>query len=272
MFVPYGCSGGSSNGSDTIVTVDTLPPDSAAVDSVLVEEETEEVPMPKAADELFDDFFFNFASGGRLQRERVVFPLPVIIDGECSEIKKKDWQKDRFFLDDGFYTLIIDNADQLEAMKDTAITQVTVERIHIDDGYVASYRFERKEGLWRMTSIEHNPVADNHNASFLEFYGRFTADTAFQIAGIHDPMQIEETDMYEEDEEDYMDGLIAPEQWPMFDPGLPTGTIYNIVYGEPQHGSGKQRLFIIRGISNGMEIELTFKRKEGSWMLTKMIM
>lgn len=36
----------------------------------------EEQPMPKAADELFDDFFFNFAGNRKLQRHRIVFPCP----------------------------------------------------------------------------------------------------------------------------------------------------------------------------------------------------
>ena len=270
--IPSGCSGGDVSALDTIAKADSLPPDSVLVDSVSVEEEVEEVPMPKAADELFDDFFFNFASSARLQRERVTFPLPVMVGEERSEMKKKDWQTDRFFLDDGFYTLIIDSPDQLETMKDTAITTVSVERIHIDDGYVTGYRFERKNGLWRMVSITHDSIAANHNASFLVFYERFTTDTAFQIASIQDPMQIVEADIYEDDEGEDMSGLIAPEQWPMFDPGMPSGTIYNIVYGEPLQGSDKQKLFIIRGISNGLEMELSFRHKEGRWMLTKMTM
>ena len=50
-------------------------------DSVEVEEEKEELqlfedtPLPKAADELFDDFFFNFVSNPKFQTSRVVFPL-----------------------------------------------------------------------------------------------------------------------------------------------------------------------------------------------------
>ena len=51
-------------------TIDTVPEDTLVT---MIEEQ----PMPKAADELFDDFFFNFAGNKKLQRKRIVFPLPV---------------------------------------------------------------------------------------------------------------------------------------------------------------------------------------------------
>jgi len=57
--------------SDTIITVDTT----AVVDSI-EDEIIAATPMPKAADELFDDFFFNFAANRKLQSKRIVFPLP----------------------------------------------------------------------------------------------------------------------------------------------------------------------------------------------------
>ena len=42
----------------------------------LLQAEVEEEPKPLEADELFDDFIFNYASDEALQRERTVFPLP----------------------------------------------------------------------------------------------------------------------------------------------------------------------------------------------------
>ena len=33
----------------------------------------EETPMPKAADELFDDFVFNFAANRKLQKSRFIY-------------------------------------------------------------------------------------------------------------------------------------------------------------------------------------------------------
>ena len=67
---------------ETLPLEDTLSVDSAKVDSIteLVEEE----PMPLAADELFDDFFFNYAASRKIQKERTKFPLPIISYGKRS--------------------------------------------------------------------------------------------------------------------------------------------------------------------------------------------
>ena len=58
------------------ITADSMERDTSVFDSL--EKIIEETPMPKTADELFDDFVFNFAGNGKLQRTRIVFPLPVI--------------------------------------------------------------------------------------------------------------------------------------------------------------------------------------------------
>ena len=46
--------------------------------------------------------------------------------------------------------------------------------------------------------------------------------------------------------------------------------IYNIVYGKP-HSEGNTKVFVLRGIANGLEMELTFKRMGGKWKLKKMM-
>lgn len=51
--------------SDSVEIVDT-----ASVDTM--EQLISDTPMPKAADELFDDFFFNYAANRKLQLERTV--------------------------------------------------------------------------------------------------------------------------------------------------------------------------------------------------------
>ena len=70
------CQGQKSDGSTEEDTVDsTQVADTVA--STLQEEIEDEVAMPKAADELFDDFIFNFAANKKLQSSRIVFPLKV---------------------------------------------------------------------------------------------------------------------------------------------------------------------------------------------------
>ena len=100
-----GCTDKKTAGGDSLVT-DSLATDSAAADST--DEIIADTPMPKAADELFDDFFFNFASSKKLQLERVDFPLPVYKNGELMKTVEKDkWRMERFFMRQGYYTLLL---------------------------------------------------------------------------------------------------------------------------------------------------------------------
>ena len=66
-----------------------------------------------------------------------------------------------------------------------------------------------------------------------------------------------------------MTGDIAPETWPAFAPELPRDFIYNIMYGQ-KYTQSNRKIFVMRGIANGMEMELTFQRKGGEWKLTRL--
>ena len=71
-----------------------------------------------------------------------------------------------------------------------------------------------------------------------------------------------------ENENEDMKGVISPDEWFYMGPGeLPSGILYNILYGQEYVQSG-QKILLLRGISNGQEMEMEFKRKDGEWMLT----
>ena len=58
-----------------------------------------------------------------------------------------------------------------------------------------------------------------------------------------------------------IDGEFYPDQWQDFQPPvLPKGFIYTIIYGQ-EYKQSKQKIFIIRGISNGLETEMTVQIK-----------
>ena len=46
--------------------------------------------------------------------------------------------------------------------------------------------------------------------------------------------------------------------------------IYNIVYGKPVRNS-ERKIFVMRGIANGLEVEMTFEHTDGQWRLTKLV-
>lgn len=242
--------------SDTAIT-DTL-------ESIIAE-----MPMPKAADELFDDFIFNFAANKKLQWSRISFPLPVVSGGKTVALESKDWHMERFFMRQDYYTLVFDNQRQMNVVKDTSVSRAVVEKIRLDKGQVKQYVFNRRQGLWQMDSIVYTSFSGSNNASFLHFYQQFATDTTFQVASINDPLEFSGPNP--DDDFENMTGILAPEQWPSFAPELPSGTIYNILYGQ-KYGRSSQKIFVIRGIANGLEMELTFKRKAGQWKLVKLIM
>ena len=261
----FSCKGNKTETGDSLPTDSDSIKDTAVVDTM--EQITAETPMPKAADELFDDFFFNFAANKKLQIERTQFPLPVERAGKTDTIGKKQWKTDRFFMRQGYYTLIFDNFRQMNVVKDTSVNKVVVEKIYFNIKTVKSYNFNRVNGLWKLTSINYKGIHENRNASFLKFYHQFVTDSTFQAESISNPMEFIGPDP--DDDFSQMEGLITPETWPAFAPELPNNMIYNIIYGEDSK-PGLQRIFVIRGIANGLEMELTFKRKKSKWMLTKL--
>ena len=226
--------------------------------------------MPKAADELFDDFLFNFAASRKLQIKRVNFPLPVYRNGKVvKKIEKRHWKMEHFFMRQDYYTLIFDNRKQMNLVKDTTIDHVVVEKVFYKTHTVQQFLFNRINGQWLMTSINYKPMYANMNASFLKFYGSFATDSAFQAEHLHNPVKFTGPDP--DDDFSTMTGDIEPETWPAFAPQLPSGMIYNIIYGQ-KYTESSQKIFVIRGIANGLETLLTFKKIGGKWMLTKLEM
>lgn len=269
VLLMFSCKGNTST-ADVEETAVADSSDSCSIDTVPVdtmEQLISATPMPKTADELFDDFFFNFAANRSLQLERIKFPLPVIEAGLTKHIEKGDWHKEHFFMRQGYYTLIFDNVKQMALVKDTSVEHVVVEKVFFKEKTVKQYVFERKAGKWMLCSIQFNPLYENMNASFLKFYQRFSCDSAFQIASLHDPVRFTGPDP--DDDFSQIEGIITADTWPAFASELPTEMIYNIIYGQT-YTESNHKIFVIRGISNGLEVELTFENEGGKWALTEL--
>jgi len=265
LFVPTGCNDRKPRTVDSTAS-DTAVRDPSAADSA--ENLIEATPMPKAADELFDDFVFNFAANRKLQRRRIVFPLPVYRDGKVvKKIAENKWEMERFFMRQEYYTLIFDNARQMNLVKDTTISHVVIEKIFSHKNLIQQYLFNKIKGKWMLTSMNYMSLAQNKNADFLKFYNKFATDTAFQVRSMAREVQFSAPDP--NDDFAQISGVMMPQQWPDFKPGLiPNGTLYNIIYGQKYTDAGR-RLFVIRGIANGLEIELSFRKVGGQWKLVK---
>lgn len=248
---------------DTVAVKDTA--DTTAVDSL--EQLITDTPMPQAADELFDDFLFNFVANRRLQMERVVFPLTVTRNGDTTQTQRQDWQVERFFMRQGYYTLLFGSKGEMAMMNDTSLTQAVVEKIYFNTGAVIQYQFHRLRGAWMLTEVDTQPIAANPNASFLEFYHQFVTDSVFQSHSLEETVQFVGPDP--DDDFQQMEGFLTPDTWPAFAPELPDKMLYNIVYGSRRPRTDNM-IFVMRGIANGLELELTFKHRGDKWRLAKM--
>ena len=267
-FTSVGCTDKKPAPAVDSTAADTAVADTQAMDST--EKLIEETPMPKSADELFDDFLCNFAASRKLQMERIHFPLAVYRNDKLKKhIAKRHWKMEHFFMRQDYYTLIFDNHKQMNLMKDTTIDHVVIEKVFYSRKVVQQFLFNRINGQWMMTSINYKPMYQNMNSSFLKFYGSFATDTAFQSRHLHNPVKFTGPDP--DDDFSTMTGEIEPETWPAFAPQLPHGMIYNIIYGQ-KYTESSQKIFVIRGIANGMETRLTFKRIGGRWQLMKLEM
>lgn len=257
-----GCTGKNNSDADT-AGIDST--DTTAADTL--EQLITEQPMPKAADELFDDFIFNFAANRKLQFKRIKFPLRVVNGKSEKMVVKSQWKMEHFFMNQGYYTLIFDNRRQMKIVKDTSINHVVVEKIYLKRKKVKQYIFNRINGEWNLVEVNTGAMYQNNNASFLDFYQKFATDSAFQTRHLDSPIHFSGPDP--DDDFSTMTGDIEPETWPAFAPELPANFIYNIIYGQ-QYTQSNKKILVMRGIANGMEMELTFVRKGKAWKLTRL--
>jgi len=262
LLLMFSCTGNKTQSyeepqTDSLTdTVDTVVMDT--LEQLLVE-----TPTPKAMDELFDDFFFNFAANKKLQLTRIIFPLTVNKNDKTESIEKKSWSNERFFMRQGYYTLLFDNDEQMKLMKDTSVNQAVVEKIQLKKNLVKDYVFNRIRGAWMLREINEMPIEKNVNASFLTFYQKFVSDMSFQVKSLNKTVSFVGPDP--DDDFNTMEGIITPDTWEAFAPQLPAKTIYNVIYGQMKPADN-EKIFIMRGIANGLEMELRFKKVGGRWL------
>ena len=267
VLIMFSCTGNKANQTEE-VPADSVADSTDTTDVDSMELLITETPMPRAADAMFDDFLFNFLANKKLQKERVVFPLRVTENGTITKIEKDEWKMEHLFMRQGYYTLLFNNDKQMQLMKDTAVSEAVVEKIMLGKNQVKNYFFQRIKGAWLLREIKVTPIQSDANASFLAFYQRFVNDTAFQVKSISETVDFVGPDP--DDDFNMMEGVITPDTWEAFAPTLPHKTLYNIIYGKPQE-EGKEKIYLLRGVANGLEMELRFKKEGGKWMLKKLM-
>lgn len=223
--------------------------------------------MPEEADELFDDFIFNYASDKRLQRERTIFPLPYYNGDTPTKITAEEWKHDELFTQQHLYTLLFDKEEEMDLMGDTTLSSVKVEWIYLASRQVKRYYFERVKGAWMLEAINLRRLEEDENEDFVTFYARFATDSLYQRRHIDNPLQFVTIDP--DDEFSILETTMGPDQWYAFRPELPTDKLSNINYGQKNEDSSPNKILRINGIEDGMSNVLYFRRQNGEWRLYK---
>ena len=112
-----------------------------------------------------------------------------VIDGDSvTTIERNDWNHERYFMKQEFYTLIFDDESQLELAKDTRLDSIVIEKINLQSKSVEQHVFRRINGQWMLSEIVLNNTYQSPNRSFLDFYEKFASDSLFQIQSMNEPV------------------------------------------------------------------------------------
>lgn len=240
---------------------------SDAFDSLLLYSGTEpgEEELPANADELFDDFVFEFSRLKKFQVSRVVFPFPVVASrADTTWIAKAQWRHADLFGGGDYYTVFFNEEEQMELEKSTDLDHVDMDWILLKEHRFRTFHFERRGGKWMLVEESLHALEESPLAGFLDFYGRFVADADFQARSVSDPLRYVTTDP--DDDFGMVEGTLDHAQWDAFKPQLPAERMTNIRYGQTYDNPGRM-ILVKQGIANGLMDILTFKKKKGEWKL-----
>ena len=250
-------------------TADSLlkEPSEEDADTLFLDKVTADTPLPASVDELFGDFIFNFDQSNRLQRNRIHFPLRIVdANGKERFIERQDWKHHYLLLQQDFCTVLWKSRRQMDAEQDTVLTQAQVEQIYLHSREINTYYFKRNDNnQWMLAEVRIIPFDKSEIGTFLDFYHQFASDSIFQRQHITDPLPFTTVD--EDNEYALIEGSINKEQWFEFKPDMPQDVFVNINYGQKFHHSHRL-LLQMRGIDNGLQSLLTFRRFGDQWRLT----
>lgn len=271
LFAFFFSCGGKKATMDPFDSITQLV-DSAARQGVgkdtLLPVHTQEKLKPLEADELFDDFIFNFASDKILQEQRTEFPLPYNQSGVHKTITKETWEHVDLFPGQNYYTILFDREEDMELVGDTSLHAVQVEWIFLHNRMVKKYSFQKKSGMWMLCSIDFSPVDQNEDENdFISFYSRFAADSVYQSRHICSPLKFITIDP--DDEFSVLETTLDINQWYAFRPVMPADSLSNFCYGQKNEATSNSKILKVSGIGNGYSNIFYFRKRQGSWELYK---
>lgn len=262
----FSCMRTAKKGIDDVPK--TTAENGAAKVSVLITDEELDLEdsYNTRADELFDDFLYNYINDSDLQCQRTIFPLTEVgSDGMVNEIEEREWHYDFGFMKKEYTTNIYNDEREKSINEDTTLTLASLERIDLLNRTIVSFNFIKDDGKWNLKAIRHIPFDKSDLADFLRFYSRFTQDSCFNYASLARSIHISMMDP--EDEEQSIDGFVTRDQWNTVHSGIPKGVITNIRYGQ-RYKNPKRILMEKISMGNGMSETFAFRRNGTRWELS----
>ena len=240
---------GNDTGDETGTTEDTLSADEERTPLDIIQDEE----IPESVDEIFDDFFYGFATDPDFRKSR------------C---KVRGYDMHQKFSDNDLYFVMFDNDDDLKLQKDTTINHVGVEWIYLSEDRIEHCNFRKVDGKWQLTGIEESRIGDCANADFLSFYKEFMTDTIFQYESMPEKVCFRLEPQSED--EALIVTTLSHAEWSVFRNDLPyMDDVMTILdYGQKNESQTHKNL-LIEALSSGMYIQLRFTNENGKWMLTE---
>jgi len=263
----FSCGNKKKGIEPAVAMQDTVDSIELAEDTIFLIEPVDPA-LPTTGDESFEDFMYVFAADTAFQLSRIVFPLPYYEEDKPLKIERKDWVHDDLFVKQSFYTLLLDQEEELDHALDTSQTSVQVEWIYMKTHTVKKYYFERVDGYWKLEAINQRPIVKTKRSEFVDFLVRFALDSVYQIKHIRNPLEFITTDP--DDDFSIIETTLDAEQWFAFKPVIPDAQLSNIIYGQETPGDSSHKILQLKGIGNGFLNTLFFRQKSnGKWELYK---
>lgn len=246
-----------SNDSDTVELHDKV--------LWTTEELNKDKEYSERADELFDDFLYNYVHDVDLQKQRTVYPLKeTLLTGKVVERTQRESCEDFSFMDGEYTTIIYNNEQEKSFNEDTALLQASLEKIDLVSRKITSYDFLRDCGKWNLVAIRNISFSNSDLCDFLSFYSKFSQDLKFQHKSIASSIHISMMDP--DDYTQTIEGFITKEQCSAIISAIPSGVITNIRYGQ-QYKHTRRILIEKNSMGNGMSETFCFAKNGNRWGL-----
>lgn len=243
----------NGNNKDSIKTIDTemAQPTDGPIEAV---------DDKKITKETFMDFFENFMWNSDFQNERIVFPINY--QGK-QLISQQDWEYNRFYTVKSYMPIL--HTDTISYFdKDVSDSLLKMSIVSFINRETENYSFRKTCGIWKLVSVETQPIDSLNDMDFVDFIKQFSSDSLYQKEHVVFPIPNYHVD-YDNDYETLYDS-IKSDNWRFIQLENDLESIMTL----NENVGSDYRLIFFRGIENGIHVKYTFRKIGNDWKLIKL--